>query len=57
MAVLGLLPKQAPYQNNLERKRPEFGNENRDELKSAIEKTPGADNVKLSVKKEALNTR
>ena len=50
MAVLGLLPKQAPIKITLSGSDLNLVMKTGDELKSAIEKIPGADNVQLSVK-------
>jgi HAE1 family hydrophobic/amphiphilic exporter-1 len=50
MAVLGLLPKQAPIKITLSGSDLALVMKTGDELKAAIEKIPGADNVQLSVK-------
>jgi HAE1 family hydrophobic/amphiphilic exporter-1 len=50
MAVLGLLPKQAPIKITLSGNDPALVMKTGDELKAAIEQIPGADNVQLSVK-------
>ncbi len=49
MAVLGLLPKQAPIKITLSGSNLALVMQTGNELKSAIEKIPGADNVRLSV--------
>jgi HAE1 family hydrophobic/amphiphilic exporter-1 len=49
MAVLGLLPKQAPIKITLSGSDLDLVMETADILKTAIEKIPGADNVNLSV--------
>jgi hydrophobic/amphiphilic exporter-1 (mainly G- bacteria), HAE1 family len=50
MAVLGLLPKQAPIKITLSGTDLALVMKTADKLKAAIEKIPGADNVQLSVK-------
>jgi len=50
MAVLGLLPKQAPIELTLSGSDLALLMKTGDELKEAIENIPGADNVQLSVK-------
>lgn len=50
MAVLGLLPKQAPIELTLSGSDLALLMKTGDELKGVIEKIPGADNVQLSVK-------
>ncbi len=50
MAVLGLLPKQAPIKITLSGNDLPLVMKTGGELKAAIEKIPGADNVQLSVK-------
>lgn len=50
MAVLGLLPKQAPIKITLSGSDLALVMKTGEELKTAIEKIPGADNVQLSVK-------
>ncbi|MBN1650259.1 MAG: efflux RND transporter permease subunit [Bacteroidales bacterium] len=50
MAVLGLLPKQAPIELTLSGGDLDLIMKTGEELKAAIEKIPGADNVQLSVK-------
>ncbi|MDD4148838.1 MAG: efflux RND transporter permease subunit [Bacteroidales bacterium] len=50
MAVLGLLPKQAPIKITLSGSDLALVMKTAEELKSAIEEIPGADNVQLSVK-------
>lgn len=50
MAVLGLLPKQAPIKITLSGNDPALVMKTGNELKAAIEQIPGADNVQLSVK-------
>jgi HAE1 family hydrophobic/amphiphilic exporter-1 len=50
MAVLGLLPKQAPIKITLSGSDLNLVMKTGDQLKAAIEKIPGADNVQLSVK-------
>jgi len=49
MAVLGLLPKQAPIKITLTGSDPDLILETAEDLKLAIEEIPGADNVRLSV--------
>lgn len=49
MAVLGLLPKQAPIKITLTGSNPDLILETAEDLKLAIEDIPGADNVRLSV--------
>ena len=49
MAVLGLLPKQAPIKITLSGSDLDLVMKTGNELKAAIEKIPGADNVQLSV--------
>ncbi len=50
MAVLGLLPKQAPIKITLSGNDPALVMKTGNEMKAAIEQIPGADNVQLSVK-------
>lgn len=50
MAVLGLLPKQAPIKITLSGNDPVLVMKTGNEMKAAIEQIPGADNVQLSVK-------
>ena len=50
MAVLGLLPKQAPIKMTLSGANLDLVMNTANDLKAAIEKIPGADNVQLSVK-------
>lgn len=49
MAVLGLLPKQAPIKITLTGSNPDLVMKTSEKLKMAIEELPGADNVRLSV--------
>ena len=49
LAVLGLLPKQAPIKITLTGSDPDLILETAEDLKLAIEEIPGADNVRLSV--------
>ena len=49
MAALGLIPRSAPIEITLSGSNLDLVMQNGDELKTVIEKIPGADNVRLSV--------